>query len=147
MIAKYGKLQSGQKQLQNKLKDMNKKIKARYSDVSVDENFYGTLKINNPSDIKVLTDEEFKEGKQGYIYAPFVLGEHTEESLKQYNEFMREYHKQHECCHRCGSKNHSTTLVGYILNWDKKEDYKDMNRCCCAECGDVHSAHDRVPSA
>ena len=67
MMAKYGKLQSGQKQLQNKLKDMNKKIKSRYSVASVNENFYGTLKVSNPSDIKVLTDEEFKEGKQGYI--------------------------------------------------------------------------------
>ena len=125
---------------------MNKKIKSRYSDVSVNENFYSTLKINKPSDIKVLTDEEFKEGKQGYIYAPYVLCEHTEESLKQYNEFMREYHKQHECCPKCGSKNHSTTLAGYVLNWDKKEDYKDKNSCRCTKCGDVHSAHDRIPS-
>lgn len=47
-------------------------------------------------------------------------------------------------CPKCGSESYSTTLVGYILNMDKKEDYKDKNRCVCQECGDVHTTHDRL---
>lgn len=88
----------------------------------------------------------FEKGKQGYVLAPYILGEHTEESSKQYDIFMREYHSKHECCPKCGNKQHTTTLVGYILNWDKKDEYKDLNRCVCTKCGDNHSAHDRVPS-
>lgn len=33
-----------------------------------------------------------------YVFAPYICVEHTEESSKQYDEFMYEYHEQHECC-------------------------------------------------
>ena len=65
---------------------------------------------------------------------------------KQYDDFMEEYYKQHECCPKCGSDDHISTLVGYVLNMDRKEEYKDLNKCECLKCGDKHSAHDRVPS-
>ena len=57
-----------------------------------------------------------------------------------------EYHKQHKYCPKCGGEQHTTTHVGYVLNWDKKDEYKDLNRCVCTKCGDNHSAHDRLPS-
>jgi hypothetical protein len=123
-----------------------KKIKTNYTNKMVDNKFYGKINVENQPIIKYSTEEEIKEGKQGYILAPYILGEHTEESSKQYDEFMKEYHKQHKYCPKCGGEQHTTTLVGYVLNWDKKEEYKDMNRCECMECGDKHSAHDRVPS-
>ena len=33
---------------------------------------------------------------------------------------------------------------GYILNSDKRDEYKDLNNCVCTECGDRHTAHERV---
>jgi hypothetical protein len=65
--------------------------------------------------------------------------------MNEYNEFMEEYHKQHECCPKCGSDDHTSTLVGYILNMARKEEYKNLNKCECLECGDKHLVHDRVP--
>jgi len=57
---------------------------------------------------------------------------------------MDTYKKQHKVCPKCGSTGHSTTLMGYILNSDKREEYKDLNSCVCSECGDKHTAHDRI---
>ena len=79
----------------------------------------------------------------GCIYVPYVSVSVTESS-DEYNKFMEEYRKLHALCPVCGSKNHSTTLVGYVLNMDKKDEYKDKNRCTCSDCKDVHIAHDRV---
>jgi hypothetical protein len=123
-----------------------KEIKTDYLNKMVDDKFYEKIKVENVSNIKYLTEDEFKDGKQGYVLAPYIMGEHTEESLKEYNEFMDEYHKQHECCPKCGATEHALTYVGYVLNWDKKDEYKDMNRCECMKCGDKHSAHDRIKS-
>ena len=72
------------------------------------------------------------------------LSEHSEESLKRYDIFMNEYHSKHEYCPKCGSKEYSSTLVDYILNWGKKDEYKDLNRCVCLNCSDKHSVHDRI---
>src|SRR4051812_48608203 len=62
-----------------------------------------------------------------------------------YDSFMKEYNKQHMCCPKCGAESHMTTLAGYVLNLDKPEAYKNLNRCDCIACGDVHTAHERVP--
>lgn len=123
-----------------------KKIKTNYATKMIDGKFYGKINIENQPIIKSLTEDEIKEGKQGHVLAPYILGEHTEESSKRYSEFMKEYHNQHKYCPKCDNKQHTTTLVGYILNWDKKDEYKDMNRCVCTKCGDNHSTHDRVSS-
>jgi hypothetical protein len=72
-----------------------KKIKTNYANKMIDGKFYSKVNVENQPIIKYLTEEEIKEGKQGYILAPYILGEHTEESLKQYDEFIKEYHKQH----------------------------------------------------
>lgn len=57
---------------------------------------------------------------------------------------MDKYRLLHEVCPNCGSREHSTTLVGYILNSDKREEYKDLNSCVCSFCGDRHTAHERI---
>jgi hypothetical protein len=62
----------------------------------------------------------------------------------EYDIFMDKYYELHKYCPACGSEGHMSTLVGYILNMDHKEDYKDLNRCTCTSCGDTHTAHDRV---
>ena len=59
-------------------------------------------------------------------------------------KFDMEYYLNHKYCPVCGSKEHTSTLMGFILNMNKKEDYKDLNQCECTACGNKHLAHDRV---
>lgn len=115
----------------------------KYAKKIVNSNFYSEIKVNKNSP-KTLTQEEFESGEAGYIHVPWVFVEHTEESLKEHKNFMSEYHKQHKYCPVCGSTSHSTTLIGYALNMDKKDEYKDLNSCKCSDCEDVHSTHDRI---
>ena len=115
-----------------------KKIKTNYANKMVDGRFYSKIDIKKP------TTEESTDGEPGYVFVPWVMKEHTEESLKDYKEFMTKYNKEHEVCPKCGEKSHSTTLMGYILNSEKREEYKDLNTCVCSKCKDRHSAHERI---
>ena len=63
---------------------------------------------------------------------------------KEYDDFMKQYYKDHEYCPTCGSNKYSTTYVTYILHMDDNAMYKDLNRCICSDCGDRHTRHDRV---
>jgi len=91
-----------------------------------------------------IVENEHLDDKAIYVLAPYTIDEHTEESLRRYDEFMCEYEDKHRYCPKCGHDDHTSTLVGYILDWGKKDEYKDMNRCVCIKCGDKHSKHDRV---
>jgi phenolic acid decarboxylase len=92
-----------------------------------------------------LTNDEDKDSEQGIIYVPWVIKDHTEESLKEYNDFMEVYHEQHKFCPNCGCEgNYSFTLMGYMLNMDKKDEYKDLNICNCQKCKNTHTFHERV---
>jgi len=82
--------------------------------------------------------------KEGYILVPYIIAEHSEESLKDYHEFMAVYKKAHEVCPKCGSTSHSTTFMGYIMDSSKRDEYKDLNNCVCSECKDLHTMHDRI---
>lgn len=59
-------------------------------------------------------------------------------------KFKKEYNAARLFCPKCGSNSYTTTLVGYILDYEKPEDYKDRNMCTCEKCGDKHIFHDRV---
>lgn len=61
-----------------------------------------------------------------------------------YETFMKEYRIKHEVCPKCGTKSHRSTLMGYIFNSSKPDEYKDLNRCTCSNCGDVHTYHERI---
>jgi len=88
---------------------------------------------------------ETKENlESGLIWAPYVLVEHNEESLKEYREFMDKYNEEHEFCPKCGSKKHSTTLMGYPLIRGEEDKFRDLNQCVCTDCGDVHTTHERI---
>ena len=106
----------------------NKKIDAsRYSKIEINSGFTETR----------LMDE-------GIIFAPYIpLMRSANEVNVEYDEFMVNYCRLHEYCPKCGSTAHTRTLMGYILNMDKKEEYKDLNVCECSECGNVHTVHDR----
>lgn len=81
---------------------------------------------------------------KGYIYVPYILQTTTEGPSKEYSDFRKEYKRMHSLCPECGNRGHSTTLVGYVLNMDDKESYKDKNRCTCTSCGNSHSMHERT---
>ena len=57
---------------------------------------------------------------------------------------MKIYKKQHELCPKCGYKGHSSTLMGYVLDMNKKEEYKNLNICVCLKCGNRHTYHERI---
>jgi len=62
----------------------------------------------------------------------------------KYEEFMKNYKNEHELCPNCGAKEHSSTLVGYVFNHDEPEKYRDLNRCQCLKCGNIHTTHERI---
>lgn len=69
------------------------------------------------------------------------------ESIEEidYRLFMAKYHKNHEFCPKCGSKEHTSTEVAYIITLENRKEYKDLNQCVCQACYDSHTYHERVP--
>ena len=51
-------------------------LKSRYSLATINSN-YCTIPFNSGSTPVVLTDEEFKAGKQGYIFLPYIMVDST----------------------------------------------------------------------
>jgi predicted nucleic-acid-binding Zn-ribbon protein len=60
------------------------------------------------------------------------------------DEFIEKYNLLHKYCPKCGSTFYKTTLVGYPIDSSNPDEYKDLNKCTCANCKDVHTYHDRV---
>jgi transcription elongation factor Elf1 len=58
----------------------------------------------------------------------------------------QEYNSKRLYCPKCGSSKHMCTMMGFLWNNDKPEEYKDLNKCTCEKCGDKHVYHDRVLS-
>ena len=85
-------------------------IESRYAKKMVDSKYYSKILVN-----KTTSDLE-----SGYIFVPWTFSEHTEESLKDYNDFMSIYKSKHRYCPVCGSERHTSTLMGYVLNSDKR---------------------------
>ena len=46
----------------------------------------------------------------------------------EYDIFMDKYEEKHQCCPKCGSESYTTILVGYPLDMNNKESYKDENK-------------------
>lgn len=67
-----------------------------------------------------------------------------QESMTEAEVFRKEYRRLHAACPKCGEASCISTLAGYILDWNKKEEYKDLNTCTCPKCNDVHTRHERV---
>ena len=72
------------------------------------------------------------------------IEEMLRESRIKYDAFMKEYNTKHKLCPKCKSKIYIATLAGYIFNSEYSEDYKNLNKCTCGECGNVHTYHERV---
>ena len=87
---------------------------------------------------------------KGIVYEDFsdeldkMVIDFNEQSI-EHDEFMEKYRKEHEVCPKCGGKEHTTTLMAYTMFSDVRELYRDLNSCKCQRCGDVHTAHERVP--
>jgi hypothetical protein len=65
-------------------------------------------------------------------------------SRKESNEFRAEYKRKHSRCPKCSSTAYRVTLVGYILDMNKKEEYRDLNKVSCF-CGNECTVHDLIP--
>jgi len=64
--------------------------------------------------------------------------------ISEYDLFMKDYYLKHAVCPKCGSNICLTSLVGFALDMNNKEAYKDLNKCECDNCGDKHTQHDRI---
>ena len=113
------------------MEDNNNKIKSRYQLKTINPNFYGKVEVSG------------EKSEDGIVYVPYIFKEHDEESLKDYNDFMKVYGEKHRCCPECGSESCRMTLMGYPLHSDRRDEYKDLNRCTCT-CGSIHTRHDRI---
>lgn len=119
----------------------------------LDNNMYRTVTFADltadPNEVLIASKSE-GNNEAGVIFAdyvPVIGGDELEfimEGRKEYKKFLKEYHSNHAKCPKCGTEPHSTTYVGYIVDMDRKDEYKDLNRCVCSNCGDVHTTHDRV---
>ena len=90
----------------------------------------------------VKSDKTMCHVKPGNIVVSSLLK--TDITPSDYEKFMQSYYFNHKFCPKCKSINHTSTLVGYILDLNNKKEYKDLNICKCAVCGDTHTAHDRI---
>lgn len=79
------------------------------------------------------------------VYSPFTMTQSSEEENRKSDEFRKKYYEAHKCCPKCGSRNYISTLVGYILDMSKPEEYKDRNSVHCQDCGWRGIYHDLVP--
>lgn len=121
-------------------KQNNEKVLlSRYATKRVNSDFYGIVNVEK-LDSK---EADLNDKGQGYIWAPYIIS-YTDKSSDEYDKFMSDYHIAHEACPQCGETSHMSTLVGYVLNMEHKEDYKNLNRCTCDNCGDIHTCHERV---
>lgn len=82
-----------------------KSITSRYSTKKINFNYFCGVDVANSGDTssftmcKVLTDEEFKNGEQGYIWAPYIPIQGTSiiygvESVEEKAERIREERKK-----------------------------------------------------
>ena len=88
------------------------------------------------------------EVKTGLVNMPYQMvmkqpGE-RDASDNEYDAFMDQYKIDHAVCPKCGSNQQRTSLIGYVFNRDKKEEYRDRNRCTCMDCGSIHIKHDLI---
>lgn len=66
------------------------------------------------------------------------------EISKILDDFHDKYNKDHAVCPACGSDDLVSTYVGYILDADKIEEYKDENDVVCQNCSWHGIKHDLV---
>ena len=88
----------------------------------------------------IKSESDSTQRDENLIFIPYIMELSYVEALNVYNALKDEYNKKHECCPKCGSEEHQTSLMSYL-----DVEFKDLNVCVCANCNDVHSTHDRVP--
>ena len=64
---------------------------------------------------------------------------------KQYEDFREQYDSKRLRCPKCGELgNYTMVLVKSSFNPEKQDEYRDMTRCTCLKCEDVHLYHYRI---
>ena len=118
-------------------------VNSKYALTEVNPDFVSKLKAVGECVCEIPADEV--KDMPGVILAPYIMCDYTEESLKEYNDFMSAYRDRHRCCPNCGSRNYTMTLAGFPFNHDKPDEYKDRNSCHCLDCGWKGIVHELVP--
>lgn len=104
-----------------------------------------TVVIGENGEIIIANKIDDPNNKQGYVFCPYVIQVSSKsEPSPEYQEFMKKYGNEHAVCPKCGHIGHSSGLMGYPVNMEKKDEYKDLNKCLCSFCGDKHLAHNRI---
>ena len=66
----------------------------------------------------------------------------------RYEQFMKEYYGKREKCPYCDNTIHEhgfkETIVAYLYDPSKEEEYKDLNKSTCMKCFNTTTIHDRV---
>lgn len=61
------------------------------------------------------------------------------------SDFYNDYGDEHKCCPKCGSKNVSMTLVGFVFDFlNKPKEYVDKNNAKCQDCKWKGCVHDLI---
>lgn len=60
-----------------------------------------------------------------------------------YQELIHRYNSSHQKCPKCGGTDNCQTLLGYILDPNDYDNYKDGNHVTC-KCGWKGIVHDLV---
>ena len=89
----------------------------------------------------MISDDELRElYLQAGLDPDFYL-----DQIHKGRELKRQYDEvDHVACPKCGSLKYSSTYVGYIMNYEHPENYKDENAVKCSDCGWKGITHDLV---
>lgn len=70
-------------------------------------------------------------------YIPFIHEKGSKEEL------FHRYYSSHKKCPKCGGTNISQTLMGFVMDANNYDAFKDENKCNC-KCGWTGIVHDLI---
>lgn len=93
---------------------------------------------------EIYCKDKIKYSYEDYKEELDIIVEDCYQQSIETDKILKQYHNNHKLCPKCKSKAHTSTLVGYILDKENPDQYKDLNRCTCLNCGNIHTTHDRI---
>jgi len=66
-------------------------------------------------------------------------------SYERKRRILEDYRKKHTRCPNCGNASTSQTLMGFVLNLDDPDSYRDENNASCRKCGWSGTVHELLP--
>lgn len=87
---------------------------------------------------RVMTDDELRKlyMDAGLDPEPYI------EMARKAQAYKKQYYADHSMCPKCGYDKYSSTYIGFIINPEHPETYKDTNRVSCGRCDWTGITHD-----